>query len=245
MSEPEIPDCQQKEIQQPAVEAQLSEQVAKSLGLERKKLLLLTCGVMVIICIAHFTPLRSWVLNVQTWKTYVREKGIIAHFGFVMACALAVMVGVPRLPLCGMAGLVFGLAEGLVLSLCGTVAGAYSAFLMTRLGLKNTKLASLNKLAWLKEQLVSPTLVRVFWVRQLMVPGLALNVLLGISGVTHRVFVIGTLIGYLPLNLTVTLVGSGVGKSTLTESMTQILAAVGLINIVVWLTWKKKSMNQL
>ena len=231
----------QSQPQESITEAELTTQAAKSLSQERKKLLGLAIGVVIFMYIAHYTPLQAWVLNVQVWKAYVRELGGIAHFGFVLACAIAVMVGVPRLPLCGMAGLVFGFAEGLVLSLCGTTFGAYSAFLITRLGLKNTNLSGLNKLTWLKEQLVSPTLVRVFWVRQLMVPGFALNILLGISGVTHRVFLLGTLIGYLPLNLTVTLVGSGMGKSSLTESMTQILAAIGLINIAAWMMWKKRA----
>lgn len=230
----------QSQPQESITEAELTTQAAKSLSQERKKLLGLAVGVVIFMCIAHYTPLEAWVLNVQTWKAYIREQGGIAHFGFVLACAIAVMVGVPRLPLCGMAGLVFGFAEGFVLSLCGTTLGAYAAFLLTRLGLKNTNLSSLNKLTWLKDLLVSPSLVRVFWVRQLMIPGFALNILLGISGVSHRVFLLGTLIGYMPLNLAVTLVGSGMGKSSLTESMTQILAAIGLINIVVWLIWKKR-----
>jgi uncharacterized membrane protein YdjX (TVP38/TMEM64 family) len=86
--------------------------------------------------------------------------------------------------------------------------------------------------------LESPSLARVFWVRQLMVPGVVLNVLLGVSGVSHRVFMAGTALGYLPLSLTFSLVGSGLGKGSLQQTMMQLLAALGIIHMIGWLVWR-------
>lgn len=211
----------------------------------KKKLLGLALAVTLFIILGHYTPLRAWMLNVQAWKSYIRDVGPLAHVGFVFACAVAVMAGIPRLPLCGMAGLAFGFSKGLILSLSGSVLGSYLVFLLTRVGFKNTKIHKAKESRWLKELLAKPTLMRVFWMRQLMLPGVALNVLLGISGVSHHLFLLGTLIGYLPLNVTMTLVGSGLGKNALTESVTQILLAVGLINIGAWIIWRRKAARKI
>lgn len=84
----------------------------------------------------------------------------------------------------------------------------------------------------------APSLLRVIFVRQLLVPGIALNVLFGMTPVRHTAFVAGTLLGYLPLNVAFSLVGSGLGKETLAESLTQILFALALISVLAWSMWK-------
>lgn len=65
---------------------------------------------------------------------------------------------------------------------------------------------------WLRPLLAAPSLMRVILIRQLMVPGVVLNVLFGMTTVRHRIFLIGTLVGYVPLNIAFTLVGSGLGR---------------------------------
>jgi uncharacterized membrane protein YdjX (TVP38/TMEM64 family) len=67
-----------------------------------------------------------------------------------------------------------------------------------------------------------------------MVPGFVLNLLLGMTSVKHRTFLAGTLLGYLPLNIALTLVGSGLGKESLAQSIKQVLAALAVINLVAW-----------
>jgi flagellar biogenesis protein FliO len=36
-----------------------------------------------------------------------------------------------------------------------------------------------------------------------------------------------------------TLVGSGLGKSSLAQSAVQLMAALAVINVVVWLLWRR------
>jgi uncharacterized membrane protein YdjX (TVP38/TMEM64 family) len=76
-----------------------------------------------------------------------------------------------------------------------------------------------------------------------MVPGFVLNLLLGMTSVKHRVFLAGTLLGYLPLNIALTLVGSGLGKESLAQSLKQVLAALAVINLLAWVVMRmvKKS----
>jgi uncharacterized membrane protein YdjX (TVP38/TMEM64 family) len=80
--------------------------------------------------------------------------------------------------------------------------------------------------------------LRIFWARQLMLPGVLINVLLGVTPVSHRAFWFGTLLGYLPLNVAFTLVGSGLGKGSLAQSLTQLLGALGAVHLLGWLLWR-------
>jgi uncharacterized membrane protein YdjX (TVP38/TMEM64 family) len=91
---------------------------------------------------------------------------------------------------------------------------------------------------WLEPLLKQPSMLRVFWVRQLMLPGIVLNVLLGVTAVRHRTFLMGTVLGYLPMNMAFTLVGSGLGKDSLARTLMQLMAAMGLINVLGWLMWR-------
>lgn len=242
-----IPDDSSRDDAAPApssidsgeIETAIAQQeAARSMNKERRRILLLAGVVAAFMAIAHFTPLRVWITNVQEWKAIVRDQGLLASALFVIACAAAVLMGVPRLPLCLAAGLIFGFGEGLLLSLTGTSLGSYGTFLMARAGARKAVVQRASRWPWLQPLIAQPSVLRVFWVRQLMLPGIVLNVLLGVTSVRHRSFFVGTLLGYLPLNVAFTLVGSGLGKDDLAKSLTQLLAALGVVNVGAWLVWR-------
>lgn len=228
--EPEEPDA--------ATSNEVEKETSRALGKETRQVLVAVLVVASFMALAHFTPLKAWITNVQAWKGLVREFGWGAHAIFVAACACVVMLGVPRLPLCAVAGLVFGFGEGLALSLLGSTCGSYGAFLMSRYGFRRAAESRAEKWPWLQTLLIQPSIMRVFWVRQLMVPGLVLNVMLGMTPVKHTIFVVGTMLGYLPLNVAFSLVGSGLGKESMTQTLTQLLAAMAVINIAAWLVYR-------
>jgi len=205
---------------------------------ENRRLLIMVAVLALFMVIAHFTPLKAWITNVQAWKGFVDELGWVANGTFILACAGAVMIGLPRLPLCAAAGLIFGFVEGISLSLVGSVLGSYGAFLMARAGARRAVLSRVERWPWLKQMLEKPSWLKVFWVRQMMLPGLVLNVLLGVTEVAHTTFLIGTATGYLPLNIAFSLVGSGLGKGSLAQSLTQLLGALAVVNLVAWLVWR-------
>ncbi|GEP40710.1 TVP38/TMEM64 family protein [Brevifollis gellanilyticus] len=241
MSKPDTEDAHPELTTLPPAseETRLGEEAGKSWQKENRKILVLVLGVAAFMLISHFTPLRGWITNVQTWKGYVDQLGWVAHLGFGLVVTISVMVGIPRLALCGAAGLIFGFAEGLTLSLLGSTLGSYGAFLVARRGGRRAVLSRVSQWSWLSPLLERPSWLRVFWVRQLMLPGLVLNVLLGVTTVRHRTFLLGTLLGYLPLNIALSLVGSGIGKDSLVKTLVQLCAALALINIVGWLVWRK------
>ncbi len=229
-----LEDLAQIEVPGATVE-HLEEEASASLWKENRQVLLLGAGVAAFMVIANFTPLRAWITNVRLWKDYIDEFGFAADAGFGAVCMMAVMLGVPRLPLCGVAGVLFGFVEGVCISWIGSTLGSYGAFLLARWGGRRVAKEKLERWPWVSALLRKPTLLRVFWVRQLMVPGIVLNVMLGLTAVRHRIFLAGTALGYLPLNIAFTLVGSGMGKESLKHSITQIIAAIAVVNVVAWI----------
>ena len=221
-----------------SISNEVEQETSRALNRETRQVLMAVLMVAAFMALAHFTPLRTWITNVQTWKSLVRDFGWGAHAVFVAACALVVMLGVPRLPLCAAAGLIFGFGEGLGLSLIGSTLGSYAAFVLSRHGFRRAAESRAEKWPWLKKLLKKPSIMRVFWVRQLMVPGLVLNVLLGMTPVRHSRFIVGTMLGYLPMNVAFSLVGSGLGKGSLAHTFMQLLAAMAVINIAAWLVYR-------
>jgi len=235
---PDDPTQELEEEVDASISAEVEHETSRALSKETRQVLLAVLLVAAFMALAHFTPLRAWITNVQTWKSLVREFGWGAYAIFTAACAGVVMLGVPRLPLCAAAGLIFGFGQGLGLSLLGTTIGSYGAFVLSRHGFRRAAEAHATKWPWLKTLLKKPSIQRVFWVRQLMVPGLVLNVLLGMTPVKHSRFLMGTVLGYLPLNVAFTLVGSGLGKGSLAQSLAHLLAAMALFNFAAWLVYQ-------
>lgn len=217
---------------------EVEQETSRALGKETRQVLMAVLVVAAFMALAHFTPMKAWITNVQTWKGFVREFGWMAHAVFMLVTAGAVMMGVPRLAFCSAAGLIFGFGEGLVLSLVGSTLGSYGAFILSRHGFRRAAEARAEKWPWLKTMLKKPSVMRVFWARQLMVPGIVLNVLIGMTPVRHSRFLLGTSLGYLPLNIAFSLVGSGLGKESITTTMTQLLAAMAVINVAAWLVFR-------
>lgn len=217
----------------------LGEEASRSLGKERRQIALLVLVVAGFMAIAHFTPLSGWLENAQEWKRTIRQLGWVGHLGFFLLTACTVMLGVPRLTLCGTAGLLFGFTEGALLSLFGSTLGSYGTFLMVRFGFRKSITRQAEARPWLRKLLERPSLLKVFWVRQIALPGLVLNAIFGLTTIRHRIFLGGTILGYIPLNLAATLVGSGLGKESLQHTVFQLIAALAVINIVMWMVWRR------
>jgi len=229
------PPDQQEEL---LISNEIEQETSRALGKETRQVLTAVLVVAAFMALAHFTPMKAWITNVQSWKGFVREFGWMAHAVFMLVTAGAVMMGVPRLAFCSAAGLIFGFGEGLLLSLLGSTLGSYGAFILSRHGFRRAAEARAEKWPWLKKMLKKPSVMRVFWARQLMVPGIVLNVLIGMTPLLHSRFLLGTALGYLPLNIAFSLVGSGLGKESITTTMTQLLAAMAVINVAAWLVFR-------
>jgi uncharacterized membrane protein YdjX (TVP38/TMEM64 family) len=212
---------------------------------ETGRLIVGACLVAGIIALLYFTPLKQWLESVRELKDRIDHYGWKAHAIFIVGSVAGIAVGVPRLVLCGMGGFFFGFVEGLLASQFAGVLGSYGAFLITRLWAPKEwvqrKLANSDRL---KSVLEKPSIGSIFVARQLPVPGIVPNVLLGVLNTSHFTFLIGTFVGYLPSNIPVALAGSSMGKESLMKAIGQVstaMLALGIFSaLIMWIRRRVK-----
>ena len=206
---------------------------------ETRRLLILALAVACLFLLLHFTPLNKWIGDIQALKQHIGGYGWKAYAAFTAGTIAAIALGVPRLALCALAGTLFGFVAGSLVALVGSMAGAWGAFLIARWsgrGWAESRLAGASDT--LRRVLATPTVTAIFVARQLPVPGLLINVMLGVLPTTQRSFLLGTGLGYLPSTAIVALAGSSLGKDNLAVAMTQItLAMIGLGIFTLMLVW--------
>lgn len=212
---------------------------------ETGRLIIGACLVAGIIALLYFTPLKQWLDSVRELKERIDNYGWKAHAIFILGSVAGIAVGVPRLILCGLGGFLFGFVEGLLASQFAGVLGSYGAFLITRLWAPKQwvqrKLANSDRL---KSVLEKPSVGSIFVARQLPVPGIVPNVLLGVLNTSHLTFLIGTFLGYLPSNIPVALAGSSMGKESLMKAIGQVstaMLALGVFSaLIMWIRRRVK-----
>ena len=190
-----------------------------------------------IVAALHFTPLKHWLEEAQSLKARVAEFGWRAHVLFVLGSVLGIALGVPRLALCGLGGVLFGFLEGFLASQLAGVLGAYGTFLITRWwGPKDWVQRKLSASANLRRILAQPSISTIFIARQMPLPGIVPNVLLGVLETRHTTFLAGTFLGYLPSNIPVALAGSSMAKDSLAKAIAQVslsMIALGVFSTLI------------
>jgi len=188
-------------------------------------------AVLALGLVAYFTPLRSWLAEGGRIKAQLDAFGFAAPWVFTAAAALLTALGMPRLLLCSLGGLVFGFAWGLAWTQAGTLLGAYAIFLMVRWQGRDYTLNHYPRLRGFSQNLESRGLLSVILIRQLPVNGFYNTVLLGLTPVSHGDFLLGSLLGFLPLGLTACLLGAGLVQGDWLKGMQYI--AFGLACSVI------------
>ena len=207
---------------------------------ETRRLWLLAGLALAVVLALHFSPLKAWLDDIRALKAQVGTYGWKAHGFFVVCSIIAIAIGIPRLALCGLAGVLFGFIEGMSVAMVSGVMGSYGAFLLARWGGRGwaeRRLAGASER--LRTILARPGIASIFIARQLPVPGIVPNVLLGILPTRHGTFLLGTFLGYLPSNAIVALAGSSLGKDSLEKAIAQVslsMAGLGAFSLLlVWL----------
>ena len=213
---------------------------------ETRRLWLLAGLALAVVLALHFSPLKAWLDDIRALKAQVGTYGWKAHGFFVVGSIIAIAIGIPRLALCGLAGVLFGFIEGMSVAMVSGVMGSYGAFLLARWGGRGwaeRRLAGASER--LRAVLAQPSIASIFIARQLPVPGIVPNVLLGILPTRHRTFLLGTFLGYLPSNAIVALAGSSLGKESLEKAIAQVslsMAGLGAFSLLlVWLRQRFKA----
>jgi uncharacterized membrane protein YdjX (TVP38/TMEM64 family) len=223
---------------------ELEREATQSARASERRLLLMALVVAAAIALIHFTPLERYLTDVHRWKDALARFGIWASLLFGAVSTVCIAAGIPRLLFGTIAGVLFGFWEGFFVAQFSALIGSYGAFLFARWGGREWGKRRIESNRHLRALLRNPSILSVFLARQLPIAGILPNVVLGLTPVRHRVFLVGSFLGYLPSSIMVVLIGSGLGKKTLMHSMTQIsLAMLGLgtAALIVWHFQKKLS----
>lgn len=207
------------------------------LSRESRRMLLFGLASAAVLAALHATPLHHQATDIQSWKQTLRASGAAAPLYFSALNALAVAVGVPRLALCAIAGMLFGFERGICPAHFGALAGSYLTFLVARWGGHGWVQRLLQRRTRLRSLFQHPTTLGIVFVRQMPIAGIVINLLLGMTNVRQRVFLAGSFLGLLPGSLAATLVGSGLGKASWTQAAMQICAAMLVLVLAAWMAF--------
>lgn len=200
--------------------------------IEARKILIKAVCLLVIGVLGglayRFTALKDWLEPAGAVADWVRQAGWPGILVFTGSAALLVFLGVPRLIFCPVAGALFGVWLGLLVSLVSSLAGYHAAFLVVR----GRKRDGLN-VAWppgLAFLAHDPGLGGVIVARLLPLPGLVVNLGLAVSRVRKRVYLAGTAIGMIPQALPLVLLGAGLIQHSAKDYMR--LGVLGLLAVM-------------
>ena len=183
-------------------------------------------------------PLKEALSQSQQIKLWLAETGYAAPAVFTLAAALLTAIGMPRLLLCTLAGVVFGFTWGFVWSHFGTLLGAYGTFIFARWSGREYVQQRFPKLIALSQATQARGWRSVLFMRQLPISGLYNDILLGMSTVSHSDFWIGSALGFLPLGVTATLVGAGAIQADMSHLAQYLgIATVAFFLLTLSLKW--------
>ncbi|HBC87863.1 MAG TPA: hypothetical protein DCZ94_12985 [Lentisphaeria bacterium] len=221
----------------------LIEKPASSSVLSIRKDLVFLLGFVIIIFIAYNSPLKQYIDKAPEICEKIKQTGMLAPVIFTLGVCVLVCAGVPRLLLCPIGGMAFGFVFGLMYCVIGTLIAYYIIFLFVRWGGRNFVLKHSHGLNKLTKVLEHGGIPAVILARQMPIHGMVINLILGLSPIRHRDFLIGTLIGLFPEAIPFTLIGKGAKQGTLWQSMIYIMLAL-LVLVVIWLAVKLYSRNK-
>ncbi len=146
----------------------------------------------------RYSPWGERLAHGESLKDLLTRLGGWAPAAFVVAGALASVLGFPRTMLCLVGGMVFGVGGGLAWAMVASLLGAYATFLLADWWLGGERLRQHRLSRKLAELLQRRQTIAVVLARQIPLHASAMNVLLALARVRHGPFLVGSLIGYLP-----------------------------------------------
>jgi uncharacterized membrane protein YdjX (TVP38/TMEM64 family) len=203
-----------------------------------KKAAILLGGLLVLGVLMSLPPVRHTILDNQARiKQFIHDFGPWAPVVFTASVAVLVACGLPRLGFHFLGGALFAFWGGLLWSFIGTMIGYGVVFFVVRqLGLRDLILRKHPGWAKLAAKLKHNTVPAVILFRQIPLPGMVTNIVLGLSPIRRREFFLGTSIGLLPEAVPMVLIGSGLRKEDLRLTVVYLFGAVALF-IAVWIGW--------
>lgn len=221
--------------------ANANAELADAAGFNRralKKAAVLLGGLLALGVLTSLPPVRHVILDNQPRiKQFIQDFGPWSPVVFTASVAVLVGCGLPRLAFHFLGGALFAFWGGLLWSCLGTLIGYGVVFFAVRqLGLRESLLRKHPAWEKLAAKLKHNTVPAVILFRQIPLPGMVTNAVLGLSPIRRREFFLGTSIGLLPEAVPMVLIGSGLRKEDLRLTVLYLFGAVALF-IALWIAW--------
>lgn len=202
----------------------------------RKDLIFIFIFFLVILAL-YLSPLKQYRESILAFCEGINRYGALAPLIFILSVAVLVCIGMPRLLLCTLGGMLFGFYQGLLYSVTGTIIGSYIVFSVVRLIGRTFIVNRYPKLNNFTKLIERGGIPGVILARQIPIHGMVMNLILGLSTVKQSDFLIGSAIGFIPEAIPFTLIGTGVKQGSLAKSIAYIVTAV-VILAALWLGLK-------
>ncbi|MFA6054299.1 MAG: VTT domain-containing protein [Thermodesulfovibrionales bacterium] len=193
---------------------------------------------LVILLIGSLTVLRLsplWYYLDPSHISLLQDKlagfRSMAPFVFFAGGALLIAMGVPRTIFSVLGGMVFGFLTGTFLAIAAAFAGSVVIIWLTRfLGrpLFHQKIG--HRLKAIEGRLEDNGFLVVLILRQLPLPSILINVLIGLSSINSTAFILGSLLGLIPEAAIFALFGSSVREDF---ALRISLASLSLIVLII------------
>ncbi len=199
-----------------------------------RRVVLLAAILVAAGVLAYFVPVKNWHQDAAQIRKIVASAGVWVYPAGIAATAILVACGVPRLVLCGIAGMTLGFWWGLAVVQVGSLLGFYGVFLFIRWGGRDWGLRHWPALRKWADLVHDHGTLGVILIRQLPIHGSLINLALGLSNVKHRHFLLGTLIGSLPEAIPTTLAGAGLVRPSIEATLSYLAVAMTAL-VVIWI----------
>ncbi len=207
---------------------------------------MLFVSIFFIFAIFRFTPLKDYTTldRIRGIKKIVELYPYKGVFLFLTISFLFVIVGVPKSIICIGGGLIFGFWKGLLLASTAVIAGSFTIFIIARLLGAPFFYKRLKKYLTVIERYKGNQFITVLLLKQIPLPCLLNNTLLGLTPVSIPMFLLGSLVGQLPSNIVFTLYGSSVHGNTLLKIFLATIIIIALFICVRYLGSKSKLLKE-
>lgn len=217
----------------------------------KNRLVLLTSVILASLAPSAFLPLTPWFVGLFEKVAPLQLWGPVALTGFCIVCS---MFPIPAVIPILASGFLFGLLEGSLISEIGTTVGACGAFLIARTVARHRmagRIPATGRLAIL-DRAVGEQGLKVVLLSRLspIAPFISLNYVFGLTQVSFRHYVWGTLLGGAPGTVLFVFFGAGLhslreivayndgqNQDTLVHRLFFWGSLAVTVVVTVWLTW--------
>lgn len=198
----------------------------------------LAAGLACSLALITFSPLGRYCnpANIGLLKDRLSLYHAWAPWLFFLGGSALVAMGVPRLSICTLGGMLFGFAWGALLGNMVSLLGSAVIYFSTRYLGRPLLRQKLNRtITAIDEQVKGHECMIVILLRQLPMPCMGISAILGLSSVSNGAFFAGSLISMFPQSAVFALFGSGVhGQFGVRVSIASTLLVILTLCLRVW-----------